>query len=96
MEQVLLATETTGREFDSNITFIVFLDIYQDGWFVEYCLKKDNPVQQIWKRWHTHPLQQHGDLSRVVVFGSEKDTLYRLNGGTVGATAFRVFPFRDD
>lgn len=86
MSQVLKSTQTTGDPFRSLIPSWVFLETYADGWFVEYAVYRENPTEMIWKRWHNQALQQHGELSRVLIAGGN-DLRFRLNGGTVGATA---------
>lgn len=92
IEQVLQSTEPVGEPFECNVNFIVFLDTYADGWFVEYALEKDDPTDMVWKRWHNQPLQEHGELSYVIVCGV-KQFRFRMNSGTTGATAYRI-PFR--
>ena len=89
MELVLSSNQPTGEPFTSAIPFIVFLDTYTDGWFLEYAFTKADANQMNWKKWHSQPLQQHGELSRLLVYGVEGMS-FRLNSGTVGATAFQV------
>lgn len=90
MRQVLNNNEPTGNHFDSQRPFQVVLDVYTDGWFVEYAINDESVADKStlrWKRWHNQPIQEHGELSRVLVYGSS-GMLFRLNGGTQGATAF--------
>ena len=88
MDIVLEATETTGEDFSSSVPFMVFLDTHTDGWFVEYAVHKENKSEMNWKKWHNQPIQEHGELSRVLVYGM-RGVRYRLNSGNVGATAVR-------
>lgn len=88
MKQILEADQPTGTPFQTQLPFMVSLDTYADGWFLEYAVTKPDPTEMVWKRWHTQPLREHGDLSHVNVLGM-KDYSYRMHGGTVGATAFR-------
>lgn len=73
---------------------MVFLDTYTDGWFVQYGLKKENAADINWKNYHDISLQEHGNLSKVVLYGTRfdliPDILFRLHGGTQGATAFMI------
>lgn len=97
MNQVLTATETTGDPFPNNATFIVFLDTYTDGWHVEYALDKESVTDKTtlnWKKWNSQPIQEHGELSRVLVYGMD-NVLYRLNGGTQGATVYWEIPLSE-
>lgn len=90
MRQVLANNQATGEHFPSSRPFIVFLDVYTDGWFVEFAIDHEDVADKTslnWKQWHNQPLQQNGDLSRVLVYGA-KGMLYRMNGGTQGATAY--------
>ena len=87
--QVLNSNQDTGDPFGSNTPFVVFLDTYTDGWFVEYAFDNDAVEDKTtlnWKRYHNQSIQQHGELSHVLVYGMS-EVLYRLNGGTQGATA---------
>ena len=87
--QVLHSNQDTGEPFSNSTPFVVFLDTYTDGWFVEYAIDDDDVSDKDtlnWKRYHNQPIQEHGDLSHVLVYGMA-DVLYRLNGGTQGATA---------
>ena len=89
--QILLSNQGTGDPFRSSVPFSAFLDTYTDGWYVEYAIDDENVDDKStlnWKRYHDQPLQEHGDLSWVLVYGM-RDVLYRINGGTTGATAFR-------
>ena len=92
MEQILTTTDTTGEPFSCNVMFFVALDTYADGWRVEYALDHDDVTDKNalnWKHWHSYTLQQDGDLSYVMVCGL-KGYLFRMNGGTAGATAYRT------
>ena len=92
MKQILTETQTTGEVFDSRTPFMVFLDTYTDGWFLQYAANKENAANINWKNWHEVSLREHGDLSYAVVYGSRwqitPDLVFRMHGGTVGATAF--------
>lgn len=90
MEQRLFPNQDTGEPFELTAPFIVFLDTYTDGWFVEYAY--DDPEVSDkdtlnWKRYHNNAIQEHGDLSHVLVYGMSK-VLFRLNQGAQGATAY--------
>ena len=87
MRQVLQNDETVSEPFKQDTPFIVFLKTYTDGWFVEFAIHEDDPNAMVWKRWHDQPLQEHGALSWVLVYGDE-NLRFRLNSGTRGATAF--------
>ena len=90
-DQILMADQDTGDPFGTSVPFIVFLDIYTDGWYVEYAANRDDIEDKNnlnWKRYHNQSIQQHGELSKVLVYGMP-DVLYRLNSGAQGATAYR-------
>ena len=87
MTQVLESSQSVGRVFPQDIPFIVFLDTYTDGWYLEYAVYKEDPTKMVWKRWHDQSLQEHGFLSWVLAYGAEH-LRFRVNGGTTGATAF--------
>ena len=97
MEKILDATDTVGMVFESQVPFKVFLDTFAEGWFLEFCYTKDDPADRVWKRWHSRPIQEHGEGSHILVYGME-DVRYRLASGTVGATGYqtdiKVLPFR--
>jgi len=86
--QVLTATQSTGDTFACNATFVVFLDTFAAGWFLEYALYKPQTADIVWKKYHSQPFQEHGELSRVAVNGTN-NMLFRMNSGTTGATAYR-------
>ena len=88
MKQILNDDQPTGDPFTSVIPFVVFLDIYTADWFVEYAIDKEDPTDRNWKRWHDQPIQEHGELSRIIVYGVN-NVVYRMNSGTTGATAFQ-------
>ena len=90
MERRLNATETTGDPFEHSTPFQAILDTYTDGWFVEYAVDHENVTDKTtlnWKRYHNQSIQQHGELSRVLVYGMD-GVLYRFNSGTAGATGY--------
>ena len=87
MSQVLSATEGTGEPFRRATPFTVKLDIYADGWYLEYAIRKDDAALLRWSRYHDEPLTEHGDSSSVYCDGGE-GYLFRMNGGTQGATAW--------
>ena len=88
MIQILQSTESTGEVFETQTPFMVFLDTYAAGWFLEYAVTKSDASQMNWKRWHHQPLQEHGELSHVLVYGATGMS-FRMNSGTTGATAYR-------
>lgn len=88
MVQILESDDTTGDPFTTERPFFVSLDTYADGWFLEFAVTKDNEANMNWKKWHTQPLREHGDLSHLTVVGV-KGYSFRMNRGTQGATAFR-------
>ena len=85
--QVLKSTQDTGDTFRRATPFTVKLDTYTDGWYLEYAIKKENENNLIWSRYHDTPITQHGDCSSVYCDGGE-NYMFRMNGGTQGATAF--------
>lgn len=88
MERILEDNQPTGEPFEISVPFQVSLDIYTDGWYLQYAVTKKNPAEMNWKNYHSQPLQEHGDLSRVVAYGVDGYS-YRMHGGTVGATAYK-------
>lgn len=88
LDLVLESNQDTGNGFERSTPFIVFLDTYADGWFVEYAYDTGAADEDTlnWKRWHSQPLQQHGELSWVLCYGSN-GIKWRLNSGTRGASA---------
>ena len=86
MSQVLDATEPTGDPFRRATPFTVKLDIYADGWYLEYAIRQDDPTLLRWSRYHDTPLTQHGDSSSVYCDGGP-GYIFRMHGGTQGATA---------
>ena len=89
--QILHSNEPKGEPFNQGTPFNVFLDTYTDGWYLEYAINDENVENKDnlnWKRYHSQPIQEHGELSHVLVYGMP-NVLYRVNGGTQGATAFR-------
>ena len=90
MDQRLHANQPVGDPFTTRFPIEVFLDVYTDGWYVEYAIDREDVTDKNtlnWKRYHNTPLQEHGDLSHVLIYGM-RGALYRLKGGTQGATAF--------
>ena len=90
MKKQLESNKSTGDPFGSISPFVAFLDVYTDGWFVEYALDNESVEDKStlnWKRWHNQPIQEHGELSRILVYGLS-DVLYRFKGGTQGATGY--------
>ena len=95
--EILASTQSVGDPFSCNVAFFVFLDTYADGWFMEYAQDHDSVTDKTtlnWKKWHSQPLQQHGELSYVIVCGL-KGVLFRMNSGTQGATAYRKLLLTD-
>ena len=91
MIQILESTQTTGDPFPSLTNFVVKMDAFTTGWFVEWAIDHDNVTDKStlnWTRYHDQPIQQHGALSRPLIYGAE-NTLFRVNGGTAGATAYK-------
>ena len=97
MEQKLQSNETVSDTFTSRFPFIAFLDVYTDGWYIEFAV--DNPTVTDkstlnWKRYHNQSIQQHGELARPLIYGlsdpfdRETNVLYRFNSGAQGATGF--------
>ena len=86
--QILDTTDTVSDPFKSRVPFVVFLDTYADGWFVQYAVTKETSTDMVWKNWHTHAITENGEGSRILVYGME-GVSYRLNSGTAGATGYR-------
>ena len=42
MEKILTATQSVGIPFSCNVSFLVFLDTYADGWHIEYAQDHDS------------------------------------------------------
>lgn len=87
MEQVLQATETTGKVFQRTTPFVVALDVYTDGWKLQRAFKKPDSDTLIWKDYTGWSLEEHGDRSRLRVTPSTNER-WRMHGGTAGATAY--------
>lgn len=86
---ILTSEQTVGRHFSFIGTFKVLLDVYTDGWHVEYAVNIDSVVDKNtlnWKKYHNQPIQNEGELSHPLIYGMP-DVLYRVKGGTKGATA---------
>ena len=97
MKQHLKADQPVGTIFKERLPFLAFLDIYTDGWFIEYAIDHESVEDKStlnWKRYHNNPIQEHGELSHVTVYGlsnpfdSDENVVYRFNGGTQGATGY--------
>ena len=84
---ILTADDSTGIEFSSSNSFMVFFETFTAGWFLEFSRQgADTPR---WVKWNERAFTSADGDEYLLVPGIE-DVVFRLNGGTTGAVAYRT------
>ena len=80
--------DTTGGEFESPVPFIVYFEVFTDGWSVEFAHKDTPDAEKHWVTAQEEPFTSSPGCEFRVFPGIE-GVVFRINGGTAGAVAYR-------
>lgn len=86
---ILSSTQDIGDIFDSNLPFMVYLETYTDGWFIEFARRATPDADKNWTKYHERPFESSPGRE-FLIFPGSKDLVFRMNSGTQGAVAYKT------